>query len=59
MAEDIVDYILPLGWVGEFFHTMYVKKQLMEIFEFRKQALRERFGTIPDYPLEFESDNSS
>lgn len=48
--EDIVDYKLPLGFVGSLAHPVLVKKQLTEIFDFREKALTELFGTLPGHP---------
>ncbi|WP_340158188.1 SRPBCC family protein [uncultured Maribacter sp.] len=55
--EDIIDYKLPLGILGQIAHPILVKKQLQEIFSFREQKLQELFGSIADIPtqLEFKS----
>ncbi len=44
--EDIVDYKLPFGILGEIFHPILVKPKLNEIFEFRRNKLIELFGKI-------------
>ena len=51
--EDLVDYKLPLGILGQWAHPFLVKPKLKEIFEYRKQKLTALFGTytaeeIPD-----------
>ena len=43
---DIVDYKLPMGILGNMAHSIIVKKQLQQIFEFREQKLEELFGKI-------------
>ena len=43
--EDIVDYKLPFGVLGQLVHPILVKPKLKEIFEYRKQKLIELFGT--------------
>jgi ligand-binding SRPBCC domain-containing protein len=43
--EDIVDYKLPFGVLGQLVHPFLVKPKLKEIFEYRKQKLIELFGT--------------
>lgn len=43
--EDIVDYKLPFGILGQLVHPILVKPKLKEIFEYRKQKLIELFGT--------------
>lgn len=42
--EDIVDYKLPLGFLGKMVHPVLVKPKLREIFEYRKNKLTEIFG---------------
>lgn len=44
--EDIIDYKLPLGVLGQLAHPILVKKQLQQIFSHREQKLIELFGTI-------------
>ena len=42
--EDIIDYKIPLGWVGQMVHPIIVKPKLEEIFNYREQKLIELFG---------------
>jgi ligand-binding SRPBCC domain-containing protein len=42
--EDIVDYKLPLGIIGQLVHPFLVKPKLKEIFDFRHKKLIELFG---------------
>ena len=42
--EDIIDYKVPLGILGQMVHPLIVAPKLKEIFEYRKQALNELFG---------------
>lgn len=44
--EDIIDYKLPMGILGQLGHPILVKKQLEQIFSHREQKLIELFGTI-------------
>ena len=44
--EDIIDYKVPLGFLGQLFHPILVKPKLDEIFNFRKQKLEAMFGTL-------------
>jgi len=44
--EDIIDYKLPFGVLGQLGHPFLVKPKLKEIFEYRKNKLNELFGTI-------------
>ncbi|MBC6999175.1 SRPBCC family protein [Cytophaga sp. FL35] len=51
--EDIIDYKLPMGILGQLAHPLLVKKQLRQIFSFREQKLIELFGTMPNGNREF------
>ena len=43
--EDIIDYKVPLGWLGQLVHPFIVKPKLEEIFAHRQKKLTELFGT--------------
>ncbi|HER39790.1 MAG TPA: cell division inhibitor [Salinimicrobium catena] len=42
--EDIVDYKLPFGFMGRIVHPWLVGPKLKEIFDFRREKLKELFG---------------
>ena len=42
--EDIVDYKIPMGILGQLVHPFLVAPKLKEIFDFRRQKLIELFG---------------
>lgn len=42
--EDLIDYKIPLGIIGQLMHPFLVKPKLKEAFEFRKNKLIELFG---------------
>jgi len=42
--EDIVDYKLPMGILGQMVHPFLVKPKLKEIFDYREKKLIELFG---------------
>ena len=42
--EDIVDYKVPFGILGQMVHPIIVKPKLEEIFNFRRQKLIDMFG---------------
>jgi ligand-binding SRPBCC domain-containing protein len=44
--EDVIHYKIPGGIFGEFLNTLFIKKQLSEIFNYRKLKLSEIFGQI-------------
>lgn len=41
---DLIHYALPFGPLGRIVHSLVVKRQLDEIFEFRRTYLEEKFG---------------
>lgn len=43
---DIVYYKLPLGFLGEIAHQLFVKQQLAGIFSYRSRKLIELFGEM-------------
>ena len=44
---DLVHYALPLGPIGDIAHAFIVKKQLKEIFDYRREYLNRKFGELP------------
>lgn len=46
LATDIIDYALPLGFLGRLANGMFVKRQIENIFDFREHKLRELFGAM-------------
>ena len=42
--EDIIDYKIPFGWLGQLVHPILVKPKLEEIFNYRTLKLEELFG---------------
>lgn len=44
LMKDTVDYELPLGSLGEIAHTVFVKKKLEYIFDYRYAVLEEMFN---------------
>jgi ligand-binding SRPBCC domain-containing protein len=42
--EDIIDYKIPFGILGQMVHPFLVKPKLEEIFEYRQKKLVELFG---------------
>lgn len=44
--EDIIDYKVPMGFLGQLVHPILVKPKLDEIFEYRRKKLIELFGEI-------------
>jgi ligand-binding SRPBCC domain-containing protein len=43
---DIIDYGLPFGLVGEFFHPIFIKPKLEEIFIYRNKRIKDLFGSL-------------
>ncbi|MGB1038763.1 MAG: SRPBCC family protein [Bacteroidia bacterium] len=46
IMKDEVNYKLPMGILGTIAHKIFVKKQLNEVFEYRRLKLIELFGEI-------------
>ncbi|WBU89318.1 SRPBCC family protein [Cellulophaga omnivescoria] len=44
--EDIIDYKVPFGILGQMVHPFLVKPKLEEIFKYRKDKLESLFGTL-------------
>ncbi|MBD0822419.1 SRPBCC family protein [Aestuariibaculum marinum] len=44
--EDIIDYKLPLGFIGQLAHPFIVKPKLEEIFNYRTKKLEALFGIL-------------
>jgi len=42
--KDIIHYAMPLGILGRIAHTLFVKKQLNGIFNYRITAINKEFG---------------
>ena len=41
---DFLDYKLPLGFLGNIVHALFVRRQIESIFEYRRRVLIDRFG---------------
>ena len=41
---DFLDYKLPLGFLGNIAHSLFVRRQIESIFEYRRKVLIDRFG---------------
>ena len=46
--EDIVDYKVPMGILGQVVHPFLVKPKLKEIFDYRRAKLIELFGEFKE-----------
>jgi ligand-binding SRPBCC domain-containing protein len=44
--EDIIDYKVPFGWLGQLAQPIMVQPKLNEIFDYRRKKLIELFGEI-------------
>ena len=41
--EDIVHYVMPWGWFGQWVHRLFVRSRLLTIFDFRRDYLASLF----------------
>lgn len=55
--EDVIDYKIPFGLLGQMVHPFLVKKQLQQIFNYREQKLASLFGNMVgmENTIEFKS----
>ena len=44
LMTDVLTYALPLGFLGSIAHSLFVKKQVQGIFDYRAQQLKQLFG---------------
>ncbi|WP_254560314.1 SRPBCC family protein [Dyadobacter diqingensis] len=44
LMEDILNYKLPLGFLGDIVDSVFVNNEVKGIFAYRKKILMERFG---------------
>ncbi len=45
---DIVHYRIPLGWLGDFANTLFVRRQLEGLFSYRTSAVENSWKTRAD-----------
>lgn len=46
LMEDIVHYKLPLGILGAIAHSVFVKRKLQNIFDYREKVLKTMFKAV-------------
>ena len=46
LMTDDVKYCLPLNWLGNIAHALFVKNKLRQIFDYRASTLKNLFGEI-------------
>ncbi|KAA0993210.1 SRPBCC family protein [Dyadobacter aurulentus] len=44
IMEDILNYKVPFGFVGDWVNTLFVKNEVTKIFTYRRKILTEMFG---------------
>lgn len=44
LMEDIITYIPPFGFLGSIANSLFIKKQLLSIFDYRTIAVENKFG---------------
>ena len=54
VMEDIIDYKIPLGLLGQLAHPILVKGQLQKIFAHRETTLNNLFGALEGYQNSLE-----
>lgn len=48
---DIVHYELPLGFIGNLTHSLFIKSQLEDIFDYRRKKVDDIFGTVSNFSV--------
>lgn len=43
---DLLHYKLPLGWLGDLVHALFVRRRVQDIFDYRYKVLEKRFGIL-------------
>ncbi len=43
VITDEVQYALPLGWIGRLVHSLFVRKRLRQIFDYRRDVIGRTF----------------
>jgi hypothetical protein len=56
---DVVEYQLPLGFIGRLLHWLRVRRDIEAIFAFRARRLRELFGDQRDPTVRLANPGSS
>jgi len=46
IMNDILNYAIPYGLIGRLSNTVFVEKQIKEIFDYREKAIKELFGEL-------------
>lgn len=41
--QDLVSYVMPLGWLGDMVHRLFIKRRLEAIFHFRRRFIEARW----------------
>jgi ligand-binding SRPBCC domain-containing protein len=44
LMEDILNYKVPLGFLGDIADSLFIKSEVNGIFDYRRKILKERFG---------------
>ena len=50
LMKDKISYKIPFGILGQFAHSILIKKQLLQIFRYREEKLQSLFGHIKGKP---------
>lgn len=50
-VRDTIYYALPFGIFGNMAHSLFVRNQLHELFDYRAHVLEDFFGIMPETPV--------
>lgn len=43
LMTDVINYQLPFGFIGNIAHSLFIKKKIENIFNYRRKVLEEKF----------------
>lgn len=52
---DLIAYCMPFGFIGRFFHWLFIRKQLESIFDYRFRKVEELFHANQQVPSAIDS----
>jgi ligand-binding SRPBCC domain-containing protein len=48
IMTDLLYYQLPFGWLGDLVHSLYIRKKVQQIFDYREVVLKSMFNKPPE-----------
>jgi ligand-binding SRPBCC domain-containing protein len=48
IITDLLYYQLPFGWLGDLIHSLFIRKKVQQIFDYREVVLKSMFNKPPE-----------